>query len=210
VSDALRETRQTYDAITATYAQFTGDFEPTGLAAVEQLPAGSLIADIGCGPGRDILHLRRRGMRVVGFDLSLGQLRTGGLAGVAQADMRFLPIRSGALDAIWSQAALLHLPREFVPMVLGEFGRVVRPGGELFLNVAEGDGEGWEVAANYESDRRRWFTYHRAGPLTVLLADAGFTVGSVEHRPTGRGWLSLHARRPPQISSGSGPACTGR
>jgi hypothetical protein len=96
---------------------------------------------------------------------------------------------------VWSQAALLHIPRQFVPQVLGEFGRVVRPGGQLFLQVAEGGGEGWEVAANYASDRRRWFTYHRADALTALLADAGFRVLRTEHRPTGRGWLSLHARR---------------
>ena len=77
-----------------------------------------------------------------------------------------------------------------MPAVLGEFARVVRGGGGLFLLVADGDGQGWEVAANYGSDRRRWFTYHRAGPLTALLA-----VAVIEHDPAGRGWLSLHARR---------------
>jgi alpha-D-ribose 1-methylphosphonate 5-triphosphate synthase subunit PhnH len=96
---------------------------------------------------------------------------------------------------VWCHAALLHIPRELVPGVLAEFGRVVRAGGELFLTVADGDGEGWEVAANYESDRRRWFTYHRSDALTALLVTAGFAVTRVEHDPTGRGWLSLHARR---------------
>ena len=195
MAEPLVETRQTYDAISATYSRCTGSFEPPLLSEVDRLAPGSLVADVGCGPGRDIASLRARGLRVVGFDLSLGQLRTGGLAGVAQADMRFLPVRSGSLDAVWSQAALLHIPRGLVPVVLGELARVVRPGGGLFLTLAEGDGEGWEVAAKYESDRRRWFTYHRAGPLTALLADAGFAVGAIEHNPAGRGWLSLHARR---------------
>jgi SAM-dependent methyltransferase len=196
MSEALTETRRTYDAITETYARFTdGDGRPPLFSGVDRLPVGSLIADVGCGPGRDLARLRAQGLRAVGFDLSLGQLRTSGLAGVAQADMRFLPLRPGALDAVWCQAALLHIPRAYVPGVLAELGRVLRPGGELFLNVAEGDGEGWEVAANYESDRRRWFTYHRSDTLTALLATAGFTVTEVEHDPAGRGWLSLHARR---------------
>lgn len=195
-SEAIGETRQTYEAITQAYARATGAFfRPALLAELDGLPAGSLVADIGCGPGRDLAQLRERGMRAAGFDLSLGQLRTGGLDGVAQADMQALPIRSAALDAVWCHAALLHIPRELVPGVLGEFGRITRPGGELFLTVAEGDGEGWEVADRYESDRRRWFTSHRSDALTALLATAGFAVTREEHDPTGRGWLSLHARR---------------
>jgi SAM-dependent methyltransferase len=195
MSEPLIETRQTYDAISETYARVTGPYEPPLMSDLTQLPAGALVADVGCGPGRDIVSLRAKGMRVVGFDLSFGQLRTGGLSGVAQADMRLLPVRTGSVDAVWCQAALLHIPREFAPAVLGEFGRVVRAGGQLFLHVAEGDGEGWEVAANYESDRRRWFTYHRADALAATLAASGFVVETTRHVPAGRGWLSLHARR---------------
>jgi SAM-dependent methyltransferase len=195
MSEPLAETRRTYDAIAATYARVTAGFEPPLFKHVGRLPVAALVADVGCGPGRDISMLRRRGLRVVGFDLSLGQLRAGGLSSVAQADMRLLPVRSGSLDAVWCQAALLHISRPDVPTVLGEFGRVVRTGGSLFLNVAEGDGEGWEVAEHYGSDRKRWFTYHREPELTALVGAAGFVVDSVLHHPIGRGWLAVTASK---------------
>jgi hypothetical protein len=110
--------------------------------------------------------------------------------------MRWLPLRAGSAHAIWCSAALLHIPRRAVPAVLAEFARVMRPGGELYLSVAEGDGEGFEAAAHYGSDRRRWFTCHREPALTALLAGAGFAVHQVRRHRAHRDWLSVFALRP--------------
>jgi SAM-dependent methyltransferase len=159
VCEPIAETRQTYDLITAEYARRNAATWPHLANHISELgaslPPGSVVADVGCGPGRDITLLREQGFRVIGIDLSLGQLRTSGLPGVAQADMRQLPLRTGSADAIWCHAALLHIPRTAVPAVLAEFARAVRPDGELYLSVAEGDGERFEVASRYGSDRRR-------------------------------------------------------
>jgi SAM-dependent methyltransferase len=122
VSDALRVTRDTYALIAETFAatQFpptTGlDGDLDWLAA--QVPGG-LVADIGCGPGRDTQALRSRGLRVVGLDLSDAMLRAGGLTGAAQADMRALPLRTESLDAIWCMAAFLHIPYEYANCAAG-------------------------------------------------------------------------------------------
>jgi SAM-dependent methyltransferase len=199
MSEPVLETQQTYDAITAEYARVNAPMDPEVLkdlgSLTAKLPPGSLVADVGCGPGHELRLLRQHGYRAVGLDLSIGQLRTGHLPGMVQADMRHLPLRRQSVDAIWCQAALLHIPHASVPPVLGEFARVTRTDGVLFLNVAEGDGEGWEVASNYRSTRRRWFTFHRARPLTELLATAGFRVYETRHITAGRGWMSLHCRR---------------
>jgi SAM-dependent methyltransferase len=209
MSEPVLETQQTYDAITAEYARANAPADPEVLKDVDslaaKLPSGSLVADVGCGPGYELRLLRERGLRAVGLDLSIGQLRTGLLPGVAQADMRQLPLRAGSVDAVWCQAALLHIPHATVPLVLGEFARVVRPGGVLVLNVAEGDGEGWEVAVHYRSARRRWFTLHRAQALTDLLTTVGFEVYDKRHITTGRGWMSLHCRRTQPAGAGPGP-----
>lgn len=199
LSGPVGETQQTYDQITAEYARQNAA-APEYLAdrmndLASSLPPGGVVADVGCGPGRDIAFLRTRGFRVIGIDMSLGQLRTSGLRGVVQADMRQLPLRGGSVDAIWCQAALLHIPRSAVPAVVMEFARAARPGGELYLCVAEGDGEGFEVASNYGSDRRRWFTLHREPDLTALLARAGFTVHQLLRDHGRRVWISIHARR---------------
>jgi SAM-dependent methyltransferase len=198
-SDPVGETQGTYDLITAEFARQNAlawpDLADNIEALTTSLPPGSVVADVGCGPGRDTALLRAGGLRVVGMDLSFGQLRTSGLTGMVQADMRRLPLRAGSVDAIWCHAALLHIPRTVVPAVLGEFARVTRPGGELFLAVVEGDGEGFEVASKYGSDGRRWFTMHREPELAALLAGAGFAVYQMRRTPGGRVWLHIHARR---------------
>ncbi|MEU4570555.1 class I SAM-dependent methyltransferase [Micromonospora sp. NPDC023956] len=151
MSDASIETQQTYDAISTTYARVNSAVDSRLLADITalttRLSPEALVADVGCGPGREIALLRERNLRVIGLDLSLGQLRTGGQPGVVQADMRRLPLQSGSVDAIWCQAALLHIPRREVPAVLHQFARALRRGGQLYLNVTEGDGEGWDIAA---------------------------------------------------------------
>lgn len=139
------ETRATYDLIAAEYAGRNATVDPQALddAAVltSRLSPGCVVADVGCGPGRELALLRAHGFRVIGLDLSFGQLLAGDMACVAQADMRRLPLRTASVDAVWCRAALLHVPREHVVAVLVEFARAIRVGGELCLAVAEGDGE---------------------------------------------------------------------
>lgn len=198
-ADPVGETQGTYDLITAEFARQNASAWPDLADNIDVLTAsvrpGSVVADVGCGPGRDTALLRAEGFRVVGMDLSFGQLRTGGLTSVVQGDMRRLPLRAGSVDAIWCNAALLHIPRTVVPTVLAEFASVTRPGGELFLAVVEGDGEGFQAASKYGSDGRRWFTLHREPDLTALLADAGFAVHQMRRTHGRRIWLCLHARR---------------
>jgi SAM-dependent methyltransferase len=132
----------------------------------------------------------------VGFDLSAAQLRAGGLDGgvapVAVADTRALPLRTASVDALWCQAVLLHIPHAYVPDTLAGFARVVRPGGAIYLSVNEGDGEGWQSSG---FDRARWYTGHREDGLRNTMPAAGFEVTYVRHTTTNRDWLSVRARR---------------
>lgn len=198
MTDHVLETRATYDAIAAEYAgRWTA---PAGWISAEidrlsaSLPPGARVADIGCGPGHHTRLLRERGFRATGFDLSRGMLSSQGIPGVAQADMRALPIARASQDAVWCAAALLHIPRADIPTVLGEFARVLRPGGRLSASLAEGDGELWEPVP-YHPGRRRWYVLHRIEPFTARLDAAGFDVLDCSRRSTHRDWLHVHARR---------------
>ncbi len=196
----IAQTQQTYDHIAAEYARRNAVPSPRAVEVIAafaaSLPPGAVVADVGCGPGIQAALIRAHGLRVAGFDISIGQLAAGADLDVAQADMRHLPLRTGAVDAVWWQAALIHIPLADVPTVLAEFARIVRPGGQLYLHVAEGDGERFEVASRYGSDRRRWFTLHRERDLGPALAAAGFTLDQVSRNRSHRGWLDLHAHRP--------------
>ncbi len=99
------------------------------------LPAGGVVADVGCGTGRVSRVLRQRGDMVAGFDTSLAMLRlnqAGGVPSVA-ADAFGLPIQTGACDGAVALRLLFHFPD--VRPLLVELRRIVHPGGVLVCDT---------------------------------------------------------------------------
>lgn len=73
----LDDTRTSYDAVAALYAELVTDMlgtrplERAMLAAFAELAGGrGPVADLGCGPGHLTAHLRSLGLDVFGLDLS--------------------------------------------------------------------------------------------------------------------------------------------
>jgi SAM-dependent methyltransferase len=195
-------TQAAYSAIAPQYARRWNQPPPWLIDEADRfaglLGSGARVADLGCGPGVHTRLLRERGLLATGFDLSAEMLATAGTPGLVRADMLRLPIAAGALDGIWCVAALLHIPRTLVPAALGECARVLRPGGELALSIAEGDGEAWETVPYDIAGRdqlQRYYVLHRLEGLAALLTGAGFDVYGHWRRPTHRQWLHVHARK---------------
>jgi SAM-dependent methyltransferase len=57
------------------------------------------------------------------------------------ADMRALPFATNGAGAVLAFYSVIHLPRAELSAVVGEFARVVRPGGRVLYSAHEGDGE---------------------------------------------------------------------
>lgn len=197
---AVEGTQQAYAAIARHYADRWDARENVwnaeALARIAAaLPAGALVADVGCGPGNDTVRLRELGLRAHGFDLSQAMLTAREVPGQVRADLRRLPLPDGVLDGLWCIAVLLHIPRELVPGALAEFRRVLRPGGHAVITVAEGDGEGWERYPFQDGVPNRYFIYHSRAAFTELLTAAGFEILWINCASTHRDWLTLHVRR---------------
>jgi uncharacterized protein len=179
--------RAAYDAIAPEYAEkFGGDLDRLELdtellGRIAATAAGGPVLDIGCGPAQAGAYLAARGARVLGVDLSAGMLaaaaaRHGALGlRVACADLRHLPVRSRCCAAVTLFYVLHHLPREDLPLALGELRRVLAPGGGLLLATHEGAGE---FVADDHPDIRG--TLYSAAELDRALTAAGF--GSVQAR----------------------------
>ncbi|MEU6090001.1 class I SAM-dependent methyltransferase [Streptomyces sp. NPDC047085] len=118
------------------------DDGPAYAAAVADLGlrAGDRVLDAGCGTGRALPPLRAAvgatGV-VIGADLTPAMLQAAVRAGRGRdgflllADVAALPLRSGALDAVFAAGLIAHLPQPVEN--LRELARVVRPGGTLAL-----------------------------------------------------------------------------
>ena len=94
--------------------------------------------DAGCGAGTYVRLLAARGAAVVGADYSLPSLhkaaeRLGELAALAASDVRALPFASASFDGALCFGVMQALtdPRP----ALRELCRVVRPGGEVWIDA---------------------------------------------------------------------------
>jgi SAM-dependent methyltransferase len=102
------------------------------------------VLDLGCGSGRHVVYLAQQGFLVFGLDNSCTALRMtrewlaqeGLAAHLGRADMRQpLPMPAGALDALVSTQVIHHALLDTVRNTAADLGRVVRPGGMLFVTV---------------------------------------------------------------------------
>lgn len=113
------------------------------LAEALQPEAGSVVLDVAVGTAETALAISRRHPRVtiVGVDFSPAMLAVGkrkimsrypeAPVRLAAGDGRQLPIRSGSMDAITISFGIRNMEER--QMVLAEFNRVLRPGGDLFI-----------------------------------------------------------------------------
>ena len=176
--------RAGYDAIGARYHEVSHD-NPTRIAYVtalrDRLPAGSRVLDLGCGPGDPATRLLAERHRVIGVDLSSGQLALARAhapgAALVQADMSRLPVRPGTLDAVASFFAFGHLPAAEHAPLLARVGTWLKPGGVLVANFPltpdEGATDEWLGVPMFFGGIGRDAT------LAAIEA-AGLTVESVE------------------------------
>jgi SAM-dependent methyltransferase len=122
-------------------ARFPDDGPVYATAVAELgLRAGDRVLDAGCGTGRALPPLRAAvgpsGV-VLGADLTPAMLEEAARAGrnrdgrLLLTDVAALPLRTGALDAVFAAGLIAHLPEPAEN--LRELARVVRPGGTLAL-----------------------------------------------------------------------------
>ena len=126
-----------------------------------ELPSGARVLDCPCGQGRHAHLLAEAGLDVDGVDYSAPLIAkakergTGRTLRYRKADMRHLPAGwTGRFDAIvnlFTSFGFFDNPRDDA-VVIGEFARVLKPGGVLLWHGGDRDG----VMAKFLS--RDWWT----------------------------------------------------
>jgi len=133
-----------YDAneLTALPSEVTSAFAGVGNPhAIDRIPVGATVVDIGCGAGMDLLLAARRtgpSGRTIGIDMteamrrraSQGAMMTGlAHVDVMNGDATHLPVEDRSVDVIISNGVLNLVP-EKEPAV-AEIARVLKPGGRV-------------------------------------------------------------------------------
>jgi SAM-dependent methyltransferase len=117
--------------------------------------SGARVLDLACGYGRHLEKLHDAGYQAVGLDLSARLLRDAakrpGVAGsLVRGDMRYLPFRDGAFDALvnFFTSFGYFASEEEDELVVRQMRRVLRPGGTFLLDYMNAP---W-VIANLEAE----------------------------------------------------------
>jgi 2-polyprenyl-6-hydroxyphenyl methylase/3-demethylubiquinone-9 3-methyltransferase len=97
--------------------------------------SGAVLVDLGCGAGLLAPHLRGKGYRHIGVDVSrsaLAQALAHGVTAVA-GNVLALPLADGCADVVSAGEILEHVPD--LAGAVAEACRVLRPGGLLVLDT---------------------------------------------------------------------------
>ena len=195
--DEVERTLVTYEGNAETYAEkylSESGLVEYGGPFLDYLDGGRVL-DLGCGPGIDAAGFARRGLDVVGLDITESFLRRArehfvevtadcqARASFVRGDMRSPPFMDGSFDGIWASGSFHHVPREQAPATAAELARVLREDGCAYISVKR-EPTGSEVAD-------RHFEFYEPGEFRALLADAGFDVEIIE---TTGPWIGAIAR----------------
>ncbi len=184
--DAHQTTRRSYDTVAGAYAGRLRDeldgkpLDRAVLAALlEQRPAGTPVADLGCGPGHVTGWLAARGATAVGVDLSPGMIEVARReqpgAEFRVGDLLSLPAADGEFGAVIAFYSVIHLSPGELPAALAELYRVLRPGGLALLAFHAGT-EVRHVTDWLGHDVDVDFRFYEPADVAAALEGAGFTV----------------------------------
>jgi SAM-dependent methyltransferase len=212
MSEDASRTRESYDALAATYterifAELAGKPLDRHLLNrfAEEVRGRGLVADLGCGPGHVVRHLHEQGVRMLGIDLAPRMIEWARKLSqeieFRVGDMRALELPDAALTGIVAFYSLIHIgEREMVP-TLRELRRVLAPGGLLLIAFHVGDetvhrDELWGHAVSLD------FRFLMPARVVEALIEAGLVVlERIEREPypvvehaSRRGYLLARAR----------------
>ncbi len=176
------------------YHDRTFSVDPSTFLSIlaNHLPTGSTVIDIGCGSGRDILWLQKRGYNVIGLERSSGLARlarkhTGGR--IIEADFETFNFADLSADALLLIGALVHLPHPSFPRVLGSICRALKPSGLLLITMKQGNGSATHP------DGRQFYLWQDADlrkacqPLNLSIIDFFIQPSKINQTDTWLGYL---------------------
>jgi len=128
------------------YHEKTFSIDPTSFLdpLARKLPAEAFVLDVGCGSGRDLLWMKKRGFDVIGFEQSPGLAElareiTG--CEILEGDFETYDFSSILVDAVILVGSLVHLPHQRFPNVFENITSAISDNGLVLITLKEGSGD---------------------------------------------------------------------
>jgi SAM-dependent methyltransferase len=174
------------------YHEKTFSIDPSSFLAplAQRLPPEAFVLDVGCGSGRDLLWMKKRGFDVIGFERSdgLAELARDNVGcEVIQGDFETYDFSSIFVDAIMLVGAMVHVPRERFSEVFKNITASISRRGNVLTTLKQGSRD------RTDADNRIFYLWE--DPKARELFDTlGFKVcdffTSVSKTGSGDVWMS--------------------
>jgi SAM-dependent methyltransferase len=128
------------------YHEKTFSIDPTSFLAplAQRLPHEAFVLDVGCGSGRDLIWMKKRGFDVIGFERSPGLAelaRANADCEVIEGDFETYDFSSIFVDGLMLVGALVHVPHERFPEVFKNITSAIPDNGSVLITLKEGSGD---------------------------------------------------------------------
>ncbi len=177
-----KTTIDSYDKTVDEYINIADDLHPHKASTkfFSYLKKGSLILDLGCGPGRDAKIFTQKEYDVTGIDLSENMIEKAKErvknVKFKVMDIKKLEFEDNHFDAVWASACLLHIPKKDINTTLKEIFRVLKKGGILFISLKQGDGEIFKPDKKYTPEVKKFWSLFQKEEIEDKLKQAGFEI----------------------------------
>lgn len=163
--------------------------------ALEMVPSGGTILELGSGFGRDAVHMQSSGYHVIATDAVQGFVDILQKAGLDNRLLNALTDDFGSdYDMVYAHAVLVHFDREQTMSVIKKALKSLKAGGVLAFSVKQGDGSKW---TNEKLGSPRLFYYWQRPELEALLTAIGISKFEItEGKSRHASWLFVIASKP--------------
>lgn len=143
--------------------------------------AKSKILDIGCSNGSHVAYLLNQGFDAFGIDISLTMIEEAKKHVPSERlflmDMHTMEdLGESTFDAVLSITSMLYANKEYLPRVLKQVHRLLKPGGKFLLMMLEGEGDGLIKHSNGESEVVTYTTFYKVDELKDRVKAGGFKI----------------------------------
>lgn len=156
----------------------------------DMLKSNDLVVDIGCGSGRDLLWLKKKGFDPIGIERSPAMATFArGYSGcpVIEADFQSFDFSKLPSNGILFSASLVHTPHNQIESIIKNAMTSVSGPGFMYISLKEGDG------IKISHDGRRFYLW-KTEALQKLFKRLGLTTITIEksrsEKAPGDIWLS--------------------